>query len=294
MMVGRKIKHKGLVAFLLFLVIVIGLLAYQNARDFSQLKSAFDTEKAELEKDLDKVITNYQNIIAENHDYSDKLEVHLTRVVALRDSIRDLEAKNYRLLRVYKKKIGVLEEQNAKLMSKIDSLNAINQELYTENDSVREVLNETEELNTKLSRNNKILERKVASAEQLEIANIDFNAMKPRGSSRLTTTYRSWKATAFKVSFDLLENKVIDKGHKPIHVQLLGPDKKVITPKGKIRLKNGKLLSYSDIISAEYYNEQVRVMSLVKIEKGSIQEGAYTARIFANKIFITESTIKLK
>lgn len=293
-MVVKNFKHRGLIAFLLFLVILIGLLAYQNAKDFSLLKKAFDDEKKELEKELDNVIADYQRVINENNDFSNKLEGQLQKIVLIRDTIHRLKTSNYNLLRVYKKRISILEKENQQLLKKLDSIKVLNSNLFNENDSVRVILSETEELNSKLTQNNQALEKKIESAEILEISDIQIQSMKKRSDGELTTTYRSWKTDVFNIQFNLLENKIIDKGIIPIHIQLINPKNEIKAVKGKLKLKNGKTITYSDVIEADYYNKQLSIMSLIEVNKNEMEQGIYKIRVYVNKIFIKESTIKLK
>lgn len=293
-MAVKNFKNKGLIAFLLFLIIAIGFLAYQNARDFSQLKGAFDSEKQELEGELDSVIKDYQSAIDRNDNYTLNLNKELLKVVLLKDTIKNLKTSNYSLLRFYRKRITTLEEENKKLLGKLDSLNSVNKELFTENDSVKGILTKKEHLNSRLSRSNRILTKKVASAEILEVEKIVIDAMKKKSSGKMTTTYRSWKACGFKIQFDLLENKIIDKGSKPIHIQLINPKNEIVAVKGKVKLKNGKRIIFSDFISADYYNKKLSVMSFIKVNKDKLEKGIYKVNIYVNKIFIKKSTIKLK
>ncbi|WP_435260814.1 hypothetical protein [Tenacibaculum sp. nBUS_03] len=290
----KSFKNKGLIAFLVVFIIAIGSLAYQNARDFWQLKDAFDSEKQQLEGELDSVIKNYQNAINKNGKYTLKLNEELLKVVLLKDTIKSLKTSNYNLLRFYRKRISVLEKENKELLSKLDSLNSINKELFTENDSVKSVLTEKEYLNSKLSRSNRILTKKVASAEVLEVEKVIIDAMKKKSNGKMTTTYRSWKACGFKIQFELLENKIIDKGTKPIHIQLINPKNEIIAVNGKIKLKNGEKIIFSDFINADYYNKKLSVMSFIKVNKDKLEKGIYKVNIYVNKIFTKQSTIKLK
>ncbi len=293
-MVAKNLKNKGLIAFLLLLVIFIGLLAYQNSRDFTMLKDSFDTEKQELENELQQVIEEYQSINYENHEFSGKIKDQLGKAISLRDTIQGLKVSNFNLLRVYRKRISNLEKENKELLNKLDSLSKINKTLFIENDSVKGILSETEQLNSKLYSSNKALERKIETATALEVSAIDFSAMKKKNSGKLTTTYRSWKTDAFRVKFDLLENKVIDKGIIPIHIQLVNPKNEVIYVKGRTRLKNGKRIIYSSSLKANYFNNRLAVMSLIDVDKEKIEKGNYKAKIYVNGKYIKESIIKLK
>lgn len=294
MMALKRFLNKGVIAFLLLLVIGIGYLAYQNTMDFLSLKNAFDTEKKELELELDNVIHDYQIAINENQDYSIKLGEKLKEVEMLKDTIQRLKTSNYNLLRIYRKKISRLEKENKRLLNKLDSLRVLNIELFNENDSVKQALSKEEILNLTLVKNNEVLEKKVAFAEVIDIDKLVLNAMKKRSSGKLTTTYRARRANAIKVQFDLLENNVIDKGIKPIYVQLLNSKGDVISGKEEVTLTNGTIITYSDTINADYYNDRLSVTSLIDIIPGSLQTGTYTVKIYVNKVFTKEAIIKLK
>ncbi|CAL2091879.1 conserved protein of unknown function [Tenacibaculum sp. 190524A02b] len=294
MMAVKRFLNKGVIAFLLLLVIGIGYLAYQNTMDFLYLKNAFDTEKKELELELDNVIHDYQIAINENQDYSIKLGEKLKEVEMLKDTIQRLKTSNYNLLRIYRKKISRLEKENKRLLNKLDSLRVLNLELFNENDSVKQALSKEEILNLTLVKNNEVLEKKVAFAEVIDIDKLVLNAMKKRSSGKLTTTYRARRANAIKVQFDLLENNVIDKGIKPIYVQLLNSKGDVIAGKEEVTLTNGTIITYSDTINADYYNDRLSVTSLIDIIPGSLQTGTYTVKIYVNKVFTKEAIIKLK
>ncbi|CAM1369981.1 conserved hypothetical protein [Tenacibaculum sediminilitoris] len=48
MMLASKIKNNGFTAFLVLLTLVIGFLSYQNASDYSKLKTVFELKKGGL------------------------------------------------------------------------------------------------------------------------------------------------------------------------------------------------------------------------------------------------------
>ena len=66
-MIFKKLKNKGLIVFLLSLVTFIGLLAYQNSRDFNILKATFENEKQQLEDALKGAINKSENFSSENY-----------------------------------------------------------------------------------------------------------------------------------------------------------------------------------------------------------------------------------
>ncbi|TDQ28532.1 hypothetical protein [Tenacibaculum caenipelagi] len=301
MMTPSKIKHKGFTAFLLLLVIVIGFLSYQNAEEYTELKKVFELEKNELESELTSIITDYKETYYKKNEFSLKLKDKIHRVVQLRDSVKNLKETDYKFIRYYSKKTKELVSENKILFSKIDSLNKINDNLLSKNDSVNKALLKKENQNTKLESINRflhkekqVLKEKIASAEVIEISTIKAKAMKKRKNGKYTSTTRSNKTDAFKVTFDLLENKIINSGPKEIGIQILDERDNVVSPLKKVHLKNNKKIWCSDVLITEYQNEQLSIVSLVNISNDKINTGIYHINAFVNGVHVGNNTIALK
>ncbi|XKX04454.1 hypothetical protein R8G61_08695 [Tenacibaculum maritimum] len=248
-------KNIGLIAFLLMLIVAIGYLSYQNAKDYSELKNAFELEKIELELELDDVIRDYDNAISRKENISKKLKDQLYKIVRLKDTIKSLKSYNYGLIRKYRRRIARLESQNKKLFVQVDSLNNLNNELLAENVTVKEELGEKEELNTSLVRKNKLLfnrkknlEEKVAKAKIIRTSQIIAIAMKESSNGKLSSTSKLNDIGFFKVSFDLLENKFAGKGLKSICIQILDENRNIVSRKGITVIRNKSKIIYSDLL----------------------------------------------
>lgn len=301
MIAFKKLKNKGIIAFLLTLIITIGFLSYQNNSDYAELKEAFEVEKNELEFELNQVIEDYQEVSYDKVDVSLKLNKELQKIIELRDTIHNLKATDYGLINVYRKRISNLAEENKLLFTYIDSLNSVNNQLLTKNDSVQKALQLKENQNIKLQSKNysldkekKILKKKMAKVEVIETSTIKLKAMKKRKNGKYTSTSRSSKTDAFKIEFDLLENKFINPGNKNMYVQILDTNENIIAPLKTVRLKNKKKIVCSDVLVVNYYNKLLSVMSLINVKRENINKGKYTANVFVNGIFAKSISIKLK
>ncbi|MCD9610906.1 hypothetical protein [Tenacibaculum maritimum] len=294
-------KNIGLIAFLLMLIVAIGYLSYQNAKDYSELKNAFELEKIELELELDDVIRDYDNAISRKENISKKLKDQLYKIVRLRDTIKSLKSYNYGLIRKYRRRIARLESQNKKLFVQVDSLNNLNNELLAENVTVKEELGEKEELNTSLARKNKLLfnrkknlEEKVAKAKIIRTSQIIAIAMKESSNGKLSSTSKLNDIGFFKVSFDLLENKFAGKGLKSICIQILDENRNIVSRKGITVIRNKSKIIYSDLFVADYRNKETGLVSLIKVDRENIQRGVYTIKVFVEGIYSGETIVKLR
>jgi hypothetical protein len=296
----KKIKNNGFTAFLLVLTITAGLFYYQNASDYSELKNLFELEKKELKSELNVLIKDYENATYSKDDFSLKLRDKFHKIIKLKDTINNLKATDYGLFRFYRKRISNLAQQNKILFAHIDSLNSINYQLLTVNDSVNGVLAQKEDQNLKLKYKNRylyqekrVLKEKIAIAEIIEISSIKATAMKKKRNGKHTSTSRSSRADAFKIEFNLLENKVISPGSKPIYIQIVN-NEKIISPTKEVKLKNKEKILCNDVLVAEYSKKQLSVVSFVDVNREDINKGSYLVNVFVNRLFAGSTTIQLK
>lgn len=294
-------KNRGIIVFLLLALVAIGILSFQNARDYSKLQNAFLEEKNELKAELDKIITDYDDAITSKINISTRLRQERNRVIELRDSISNLQEKNYFLMRKYRKRISQLEEENRLLFVKVDSLNEANNYLQVENIAVKEELTQKKRLSNQLARTNKNLKEnqknlknKVAIAATLEINDLTVIPLKKRSNGKFTSTSRSRKTEAFKVSFDILKNEVAEKGVRKVYVQVLDMDKNIISADGHTILKDGSKMVYSDVFSADFNNQEMSLVNLVEVEKGQIKKGQYVISAFIEGELMDRRIVELK
>ncbi|WBX76519.1 hypothetical protein PG911_18180 [Tenacibaculum ovolyticum] len=282
----RELKNNSFIAFLLVLIIVVGILSYQNARDYHQLKGVFELEKKELESELNIVIKNYEDATYSNDNLSLKIRDKLQEIIKLKDTINDLTDTDYGLFRFYRKRISHLSKQNKALFNHIDSLKTVNNQLLTKNDSVKKVLVQKESQNIKLK-------EKIAIAEIIEISAIKVKAMKKRRNGKHTSTSRSSRTDAFKIEFDLLENNIVSSGFKSIYIQIVN-NNKVLKPAKKVKLKNKERILCNDIMKANYNNKSLSVISFIDVNRDIINKGSYKINIFVEGHYISNTIIELK
>ena len=110
-------KNKGILAFLILLILVIGYLSYKNAKDYEALQEIFQQEKNEVEQELDRIIANYDSAINKKIILSVNLEKKRNKLIALKDSVKKLEKNNFHLIKKFRRQVLNLEEENRKLFS---------------------------------------------------------------------------------------------------------------------------------------------------------------------------------
>ncbi|CAA0149319.1 hypothetical protein [Tenacibaculum maritimum] len=295
-------KKKNITVIVLSLLVLF-LLFYslKKTRDYSNLDTIFQEEKNELKNELSEIIKDYTDVVVRKKNLSKRLRIELKKMIDLRDSVKNINVKNYKLIGKYRRKIITLERQNRNLFAKVDSLNVLNDDLKQENIVVKEVLNQKKSINETLKKENRLLEEKqrilqakVAGAGILKTGSIKVAAVKERSSGKLTITSKSRRTDAFKINFDLLENPFSEAGSKHVYIQIKDEDKNVVAPKGKMKLKNGSNVVYSDSIIVNYTNHKLSLLSLVLVNRDNINKGKYTVSTFVDGAFSGNTTLKLK
>lgn len=105
-------------------------------------------------------------------------------------------------------------------------LRAMNQQLFTENQDLKTTQAEIEEEVAQLNIQKEDLQAKVNVASVLKAENIEIAAVNSKGKERVETTkdFKNRQIERIKVSFNLADNKVAEKGPRNIYVQVLAPN----------------------------------------------------------------------
>ncbi|WP_435254009.1 hypothetical protein [Tenacibaculum sp. A30] len=287
-------KKNVLIIVLLLLTVFLIFYAQQKSNENKTLNNIFLEEKADLQQDLDEMIKDYTDVVVGKKRLADRLEIELTKMKSLRDSIKGLKSDNFNLIRKYRRRIATLERENKKLFIQIDSLNSANEALTQENVIANEILQQKDSVNENLVEKNKELEAKVAIGGIIKTSPVKAIAMKERSSGKLTTTSRSNRTDAFRINFDLLENPITSSGEKRVYIQITDENKNVIAPKGKLNLKSGVKIQYTDSLEVNYDNNRLSLVSLVLVNRDDIRRGTYTISTFIDGIYSGNTKIKLR
>ncbi|MGB1041856.1 MAG: hypothetical protein ACPGU6_00545 [Tenacibaculum sp.] len=294
-------RNSILIVMLLLTTMFLLLYSFQKTNQYTNLQKVFQEEKADLEKDLDEMIKDYTDVVVRKKRLSSRLKVELVKMENLRDSIKNLRADNYNLIRKYRSKIKSLERENRKLFIRVDSLSTANVVLKHENVITNEILQQKETLSDSLAKKNqtlqekqKVLEEKIAIGGVIKTSPIKAIAMKERSSGKLTSTSRSSRADAFRINFDLLKNPITNSGEKSVYIQIIDENKTVVAPKGITKLKDGGKIQYTDSIEVDYNNDRLSLVSLVLVNRDDIHKGKYTISAFVDGVYTGATTVKLR
>lgn len=277
-------------------VLLLGALAYTfyTGSEHKKLTDAIEVEKLEIEQNLDSMIVRYEDAIAEKTSMSGELIIERDRIIALRDSIKDLKVINYSMLRRYKGEISKLEESNKKLFLLNESLTSSNQLLTTNLDSAKVVITRQLAKNDTLTTQNLTLAQKVAIGSELKISTAKVLAMKERSNGKLVETARANNTDALRINLTIVKNDIAEKGDRQVYIQIMDAQGKTVSQKGTFTLYDNTQVSYSDLSMVNYMNEAIDLISLVEVNRDLMKAGIYAVNIYIEDKFVGATKFVLK
>lgn len=277
-------------------VLLLGALAYTfyTSSEHKKLTDAIEVEKLEIEQNLDSMIVRYEDAIAEKTSMSGELIIERDRIIALRDSIKDLKVVNYSMLRRYKGEISKLEESNKKLFLLNESLTSSNRLLTTNLDSAKVVITRQIAKNDTLTTQNLTLAQKVAIGSELKISTAKVLAMKERSSGKLVETSRANNTDALRINLTIVKNDIAEKGDRQVYIQVVDAQGKTVSQKGTVTLYDNTQVNYSDLSIVNYMNEAIDLISLVEVKSDLMKAGVYTVNIYIENKFVGATKFVLK
>ncbi|MBC6368731.1 hypothetical protein [Algoriphagus sp. AK58] len=230
----KKDQSKNIIIIVLVLLVIIsGIKLYTDYVDRTKKTEEIlllSTENNELNKRLDSV--TYQ------------LDLRIKEIEKLGGDVKALEAVRDQLIAERNSARQRTNSEIAALNSKINNLNgliaqkdqeilelrAANQQLFSENQDLKTTQAQIEEEVAQLNIQKQNLQAKVDVASMLKAENIVISAVNSRGKERIETTkdFRNRQMERLKVSFNIADNKVAEKGPRNVFVQVLGPNNQPI------------------------------------------------------------------
>src|SRR5690554_6745093 len=135
-------KFKILVGVLTVLLIALVVYTVTLYNDNKSQVSTLETQKAEIQEELEDLLANYDEVIKDNELKDKDLLAARERISVLLDSVKDAKA-NISLIERYKIEIGRLKQERSMLFRRADSLIAANERLLLERDSTSTELENT-------------------------------------------------------------------------------------------------------------------------------------------------------
>lgn len=281
------------IILLVLLAVLGGYTLYQN-NQLNDSNAFLEEEKSNIETELDEMVTKYDVAIAENSSLSEELKLEREDIVLLRDSVKNLKSTNYSLIRRYRNKISSLEASNQQLFKQNDSLrianNILADDLGDAKDSISVQSTQIDTLNIQ----NAALNEKIGIGAQLKVNTIKVTTMKKRMmGDKLVETSRANRTDAMRISFVIAENELAAKSERNAKIEVLNPKGAVLNNIGTTITGEGVEFGYSDETSVDYENSNLAVVTMLEVDRKTMLKGNYRINIYIDNKLVALSGFTL-
>jgi predicted nucleic acid-binding Zn-ribbon protein len=286
-------KLKSIIAILA--VLLVGSLIYifkltSDAKTMQNIVTVTKSEKADVLKDLEDLKTSYDAALAENTLMSDEISAERDKVERL---IQDLKKSkgDAASMSKYKQQYLALESKMKNLMAEIDVLKAKNQQLTTNLDSTKVVLQDSKTYNQVLVGQNEDLAKTVEKGQKITVTNLKTAAYKVRSSGKQISTDKASRADMLEIKFTVAENKIAKSGDKLYYVQVIDAKNNVLGDKATVSFGENTL-TYSFTTTVKYENKTVEVSE--QLPGKDFEKGTYFVNVFDKGELISKTSFSLR
>lgn len=279
----------GVLAVALIALAIYTVKFYNEEQETQEL---LRKEKAVIEGELNDLIVKYDEAIAENEGLDSELVAARERIVALRDSVQDMEA-NLALISRYRQEVSNLKAEKEELFKVVDSLSNQNRMLITEIDSTNNVLLERTRVSDSLKAQTQTMANQIDRASQLKVSNLRGEGVIERNSGRLVENDRTRRVDKIRTCFTITPNALAEAGEKDIYVQVYNPNNNLVGDQIAVQHEGGVMV-YSAATKVYYENDELDVCILANTVEENLIEGSYKVLVYNGANLIGATTFSLR
>jgi regulator of replication initiation timing len=286
-------KLKSIIVLLAVLLIGSLIYIFKLTSDAKEMQTVVTTTKSDKEavlKDLAALKSSYDQAIAENTSMSDELIEERDKVVKLMEELKKSKG-DVASLSKYKQQYNALEAKMKNLMEEVAVLKVKNQELTTNLDSTKVILEDSKKYNQVLVGQNEELAKTVEKGQKLSVTNLKTAAYKLRSSGKQIETDKASRADVLQVKFTIAENKIAKSGDKVYYIQVIDSKNNVLGDKATITFGDTSL-TYSFTSTVKYENKTVDVTEQLRGKE--FEKGTYFVNVFDKDELVSKSSFTLR
>lgn len=283
---------KVLLAVLLLALIGLGAWSYSTYQENEGIKVALKDEKAQIQKELENISTEYSIEIDKGNALNADLVDARDRITRLVDSVGKLET-DVRVLSRMRAELSNIRKERDLLQDRIHTLEIVNQNLSKVNDSTLSALNS--EILKNQDKNSTIenMNANMARAAALVPTNFEPVGIIVRSSGKQIENDRARRVDDIKVCFTLPENPLASTGVTSFYLQVINPDNNVLGLNKK-QVFDGQELTYSKIVQFNYKGKELDLCEVVDANEDNIIKGRYRVNLYNGPIRVSSNEITLR
>ncbi len=279
----------GILAVALVALAIYTVRFYNEEKENQEL---LERQKAVIESELNDLIVRYDEAIGENESLDAELTAAKGRIVALRDSVQDMEV-SLRVLDRYRNELNNLKRERDELFRVVDSLSNQNQRLIVEIDSTNNVLLERTRVSDSLQERTQRLSTQVDRAAELKVSGLRGEGVIERNSGRLVPNERTRRVDKVRTCFTITRNELTQPGEKELYVQVYNPNNNLVGDQIAVQHEGGVMV-YSAATKVYYENEELDVCILANALEDNLIEGTYKVLLYSGSELIGATNFNLR
>ncbi|MCK9219256.1 MAG: hypothetical protein PHF97_03830 [Bacteroidales bacterium] len=296
---NKSASRKYIIYFAILGIIVLVLIfwLFIQRSQLMKLVRERESEKTELQHNLDSLMTEHNKIKVSYGALSDSLKSKDSIIQNNALEIRKLLDTEYEY-NIIRKKMERLQKVAQGYVRQMDSLYTVNRELSAENDRIRIEVKTEKNRNQTLIKDKEELKEKMDQATFIKAYDVTAKAYKLKsGGAKEQVTDKASRADRIRVCFTLGENPLVAPGKKTIYVRIQRPDNVVvIKSKYDTFVFNGQPLPFSLREDINYNGKAMNVCvdwTKKDVDKPAMK-GRYILSVFADDKAIGEGSFDLK
>ena len=249
-------------------------------------------EKEQVEREFQDLTTEFDGytVNIKNDSLFKLLDDQKTKVTQLLEELRVTKATNARRIAELRKELATVRSVMIRYVNQIDSLNAENKVLKTENTEVKRKYTEASQTAEKLAKDKESLNEVVTRASKLDMTS--FSMLTLNSKNRKTTWFSQIANLQF--NYTIAKNITAQTGQKTLYLRLTRPDDEVMSKSSAnlFQFENKKVL-FSAKKDFEYTGDAISDVIYWKVEE-ILQQGTYRAEFFVDGSMIGSYTFVIK
>ncbi|HOO19542.1 MAG TPA: hypothetical protein PK296_05070 [Paludibacteraceae bacterium] len=294
-----KKKNLTIIIILSAVVLILGVFLIYNYKkakekeaEIAEIVEMMNFEKEQLEKDYSDLALEYDTYSSKisNDSLVQLLQKEKMKVQQLLEELKITKATNAKRIAELKNELTVLRAVMANYVHQIDSLNAANKLLRTENIKVKQKYEQVNETVKQLAKEKETMKEVITRASMLEITNFSMTPL----DSKNRSTKRYSKIITLQFNYTIGKNPTTQPGNKTLYLRITQPDEEVLVkdPNDLFPYED-KQIAYSAKKDFEYSGEAISDVIYWKVDR-VLQIGTYRADFFVDGFRIGSFTFEIK
>jgi ubiquitin len=276
----------------LLLIVLAGLtyVYYQQKQNAKETETQLLAEKDSISQNLLNLMTDYKELETDNDSLNQKLVREQQNAKKLYDELQSTKRISYAKIKEYQKELGTLRSIMKDMLHDIDSLNAMNKELIAENIKVKEEAATAKQTVKELEQKTEELNTQVAKGSVVKARDVVAMGVSRKGNEMT----RARRVEKIRACFTLNENTIAKAGNRFVYMRIVGPDDYVLAKaETDVFDFEGEKIVFSANREVDYQNKDIE-MCIYYDNNGELLKGTYKVTLYMDGYMIGYSEFTLK